>query len=56
MLIADRTNDLVVGEAALRQIETAHETAREGSDEQLSAYLAEQLAKARVIRDRLGGR
>ena len=56
MLIAGRTNDPVVGEAALRQIETAHETAREGSDEQGSAHFSEQLTKAKAICDRFKGR
>ncbi len=56
MLIAERTNDLVVAETAVRQIETAYETLRSGGQEQWSAYFAEQLTKARTIRDRLGGR
>jgi hypothetical protein len=56
MLIADRTNNLVVAEAAARQIETAYEMLCSGGQEQWAANFAEQLAKARAIRDRLGGR
>ena len=53
MLIADRTNDAVVAETAVKQLETAYETMRSGGQE---LYFAEQLAKARAIRDRVGGR
>ena len=56
VLIAGRNNDVGVAETALRQIETANDTLRSGGHEQLSAYFQAQLAKARVIRDRLGGR
>jgi hypothetical protein len=55
MLIADRNNDPVIAEAALRQIETAHETARLGGHQQGSAYFEAQLPKARAIRDRRKG-
>jgi hypothetical protein len=55
MLIADRSNDLVVGETAMRQIETAYETLRSGGQEQWVSYFEWQLAKARAIRDRLKG-
>jgi hypothetical protein len=48
MLIADRTNDPVVAETAVKQLETAYETMRSGGQE---VYFAEQLAKA-VIRRR----
>ena len=34
MLIAERTDDLVVAETAVRQIETAYETLRSGGQEQ----------------------
>jgi hypothetical protein len=53
MLIADRTNDLVVAETAVRQIETAYETVRFGGQEQSASYFEVQLAKARATRDRL---
>ena len=53
MLIADRTNDPVVAETALRQIETAYETLRSGGHERGTAYFEAQLTKARGIRDRL---
>jgi tetratricopeptide (TPR) repeat protein len=56
MLIADRTNSLVVAETAVRQIETAYETLRSGGHEQWAAYFEAQLAKARSIRDRLEDR
>ena len=56
MLIADRTDDLVVAETAVRQIETAYETLPSGGQEQWASYFAEQLTKARAICDRLGGR
>ena len=56
MLIADRSNDLVVGETAVRQIGTAYETLRSGGQEQWSAEMETQLTKARAIRDRLSGR
>ena len=56
MLIADRTNDVVVAEAALQQIETAYDTARSADQAQMAAYFEVQLAKARAIRDRLKGR
>jgi len=55
MVIADRTNDAAGAGTALGQIETAYETLRSGGHEQWSAYLAEQLPKARAIRDRLKG-
>jgi hypothetical protein len=54
ILIADRTNDLVVAEIAVRQIETAFETLRSSGQEQWSAVEA-QLNDARAIRDRLKG-
>ena len=56
MVIADRTNDAILAEAAVRQIEAAYETTLSGGLEQWSAYYQEQLVKARAIRDRLGGR
>jgi hypothetical protein len=51
--IADRKNDAVAAEAALRQIETAYETLHSGGQEQWSAEMETQLIKARAIRDRL---
>ncbi len=55
MLIADRTNDGAVADAAVRQIQTAYETERSGGDQQLSADFQTQLTKAQAIRDRLKG-
>ena len=56
MLIVDRTNDVVIAETALKQLETAYETTRSRGNEHLSAVFQAQLVKARVTRDRLGGR
>ena len=56
MVIAERTNDAALAEAALGQIEEAYETTRSGGQEQWSAYFEWQLANAREISDRLGGR
>jgi len=56
MLIADRNNDAAGAEAALQQIETAYEVLRSAGQKQWSAYFSEQLAEAKAIRDRLGGR
>jgi hypothetical protein len=53
---ADRNNDAAGAAAALRQIETADEGVRSAGQERWSAYFSEQLAKAKVIRDRLKGR
>jgi hypothetical protein len=53
MLIADRTNDSAAAEAALGQIETAHETARSGGDEHLSEYFQVRLTAAQAVCDRL---
>jgi hypothetical protein len=55
MLIADRTDAAAMAETAVRQIETAHETARLWGQEQWASYFELQLAKAQAIRDRLGG-
>jgi tetratricopeptide (TPR) repeat protein len=55
-LIADRTNDVIAAESALRHIETACETLRSGSQAQWSSYFQERLAEARTIRDRLHNR
>jgi hypothetical protein len=55
MLIADRNNDGAVAETAVQQIEAAYEVLRLAGQEQWSAYFAEQLTKARGIRDRLKG-
>jgi hypothetical protein len=52
MLIADRTNDAAIAETAVKQLETFYET----WPVQWSAYFDAQLAKGRMIRDRLGGR
>jgi tetratricopeptide (TPR) repeat protein len=56
MPIADRTNDRVLAETAAKQIETAAETLRTGSQEQWVAYYDRQLPKALAIRDRLKGK
>ena len=56
MLIADRTNDAVLAETVAKQIETAAETLRTGSQVQWVAYYDRQLRKARAIRDRLNGK
>ena len=55
MVIADRTNDAAIAEAAVRQIEMAYETTQSGGQEQWSAYFHAQLPKAQAIRDRLKG-
>jgi tetratricopeptide (TPR) repeat protein len=55
MLIADRNNDVDGAETAVQQIGAAYEMLRSGGQEQFSAYFAEQLAKAKAIRDRLKG-
>ena len=56
MLIADRTNDGALAEAAAGQIETAYETLRDAGQEQWAAFYQGQLPKAQAIRDRLKGR
>jgi tetratricopeptide (TPR) repeat protein len=56
VVIADRTNDAVLAEAAVRQIELAYETMRLGGHERGSAFRLEQLPRAQAIRDRLKGR
>jgi hypothetical protein len=56
MLTADRNNDAAGAAAALRQIETADQGVRSAGQERWWAYFSEQLAKAKVIRDRLKGR
>ncbi len=53
MVIADRTNDVVVAEAAVKHIEAAYETTQSGGQEQWAAYFHGQLPRARAIRDRL---
>ena len=53
MLIAARTNDAALAQNAVRQIEAAYETAREGGQEQSAAVFQERLVQARTIRDRL---
>ena len=55
MLIAIRTNEGGLAEAALRQIQTASETARLGGDEQMSAHFQQVLTAAQAFRDRLKG-
>ena len=47
--------DVVLAEAAVRQIETAYETTQSGGQEQWSAYYRAQLPRAQAIRDRLKG-
>jgi hypothetical protein len=53
LLIADRTNDATLADAAVRQIEAALETAHAGVHEPLSNEFQAQLPKAQAIRDRL---
>ena len=53
MLIADRTNDAALAEAAVRQIENAYEATRLGGHEQWARQQRTQLTKAQAIRDRL---
>ena len=53
IVIADRTNDAALAEAAVRQIEAAYEATQSGGHEQLSAYFHAQLPRAQAIRDRL---
>jgi hypothetical protein len=56
VVIADRTNDAVLAEAAVRQIELAYETMRLGGHERGSAFRLDQLPRAQAVRDRLKGR
>ncbi len=56
MLIADRTADGMLAETAVRQIEAAYETLRDGGHEAWAASFEAQLPKARAIRDRLKGK
>jgi hypothetical protein len=56
MLIADRSNDCALAETAVKQIEAAYETLRDGSQEAWAAYYRAQLTKAQAIRDRLRGK
>ncbi len=49
MVIAERTNDAALAEAALGQIEEAYETTRSGGQEQWSAYFHAQLPRAQAI-------
>jgi hypothetical protein len=55
MVIADRTNDVALADAAVLQIEAAYETTQSGGQEQWSAYYHAQLPRAQAIRDRLKG-
>ena len=48
MVIADRTNDAVVADAAVRQIEVACETTQKGGQEQWSAYYPVQLPSSSI--------
>ncbi len=56
MLIADRTKNGPLAETALRQIQTALETLRDGGQQQWAAYYEAQLPEAQAIRDRLKGK
>jgi hypothetical protein len=56
MLIADRTNDGVLAETAVQQIQTAYQTLHDGGNEYQSVQLQMQLPKAQAIRDRLKGK
>jgi hypothetical protein len=64
MLIADRTNNVVLAATAFEQIKTAYETERSGGKQayetersggkqKWAAYYEAQLPKAQAIRDRL---
>jgi len=46
MLIADRNNDVVIAEGALRQIETSYETLRSGGHESLGYSASPKLSQA----------
>jgi hypothetical protein len=56
MLIADRTNDSVIAQTALEQIQAAFETLCDGGQQQWAAEFEAQLPKAQAIRDRLKGK
>ncbi len=56
MLIAARTNNRALAETALREIETAYETAQSGGQQAAAALFQAQLTKARAIRDRLNSK
>lgn len=56
ILIADRTNDSAVAEAATQQIEAAYETLHEGGHQQGAAFYEAHLPQAQAIRDRLNGK
>ena len=56
MLIADRTNGGALAETAVKQIEAAYETLREGGQQQWAAFYERQLPKAQAIHDRLKGK
>jgi tetratricopeptide (TPR) repeat protein len=51
MAIAVLTNDIVLAEAAVRQIEAAYETTRSGGHKQWAAYYQGRLAAAQAVRD-----
>ena len=55
-VIADRTNDVVVAEAAVQLIEVAHETMQSGGQAPWAAFYEAQLPSAQAIRDRLKGK
>jgi hypothetical protein len=56
-LIADRTDDVGLADAAVAQIEGAYETLRAGGHaQQWAAEFEAELPKAQAIRDRLKGK
>jgi tetratricopeptide (TPR) repeat protein len=56
MMIADLTNDDEMTETAMKKIQTALETLREGGQQQWAAFFDAELLKAKAIRERLKGK
>jgi ABC-type polar amino acid transport system ATPase subunit len=56
MLIAARTADGALAQAALQQIQTAYETLRDGGQQQRAAIFQALLPNAQAIRDLLMGK
>jgi hypothetical protein len=52
-LLAKRVNDAALAQMAIRQLDFALKTAREGNDARLAAYHAAELPKARARFDQL---
>ena len=55
MLFAERRGDTTTAETALRQINEAFETMRDGGDPPSAAYYEQQLPRARALVARLRG-